>query len=136
MCRRDAVREADGDAMLSFWKFDLVHLFGNKHPKYVILAHRLLAAVNGWLPPKLRHDLIHNRTVNYSGGMGRSLPLDFTNEILNRLFKDLLGSAKGRYTDTTIQRCSQMIGPLGDSLHKVFDTNIVDNELYRNRRRA
>ena len=57
LCRRDAVREADGEAMMSFFKFDLVHFFGNKHPKYVILAHRLLASVNGWLSPKLRHDL-------------------------------------------------------------------------------
>ena len=136
LCRRDAVREADGEAMLSFWKFDLVHFFGTKHPKYVILAHRLIAAVNGWLSPKLRHDLVHNRTVNYGGGMGRNLPLDFMNEILNRLFKDLLESAKGRYTDTTIQRCSQIIGPLGDALDKVFDTKIVENELYRHRRRA
>ena len=136
LCRRDAVREADGEAMMSFRKFDLVHFFGNKHPKYVILAHRLLASVNGWLSPKLRHEIVHNRTVNYGGGMGRNLPLDFMNELLNRLFKDLLESAKGRYTDTTIQRCSQIIGPLGDALDNVFDTRIVENELYRHRRRA
>ena len=68
--------------------------------------------------------------------MGRNLPLDFMNELLNRLFKDLLESAKGRFTDTTIQRCSQIIGPLGDALDNVFDTRIVENELYRHRRRA
>ena len=58
------------------------------------------------------------------------------NEILNRLFKDLLGSAKGRYTNTTIQRCGQIIGPLGEALDSVFDSKIVENELHRHRRRS
>ena len=122
--------------MMTHCKFDLIHFFRSKHPKYLILAHRLIASLNGWLPEKLRYDLIHNRTVNYGGGIGRNLPMDFMNEILNRLFKDLLDSAKGRYTNTTIQRCSQIIGPLGEALDVVFDSKIVENELYRHRRRS
>lgn len=136
LCRRDAVREADGEAMMTHWRFDLIHFFRSKHPKYLILAHRLIACINGWLPEKLQYDLIHNRTVNYGGGIGRNLPMDFMNEILNRLFKDLLDSAKGRYTNTTIQRCGQIIGPLGEALDSVFDSKIVENELYRHRRRS
>ena len=58
------------------------------------------------------------------------------NEILNRLFKDLLDSSMGRYTNTTIQRCGQIIGPLGEALDSVFDSKIVENELYRHRRRS
>ncbi|CAG2194617.1 unnamed protein product [Mytilus edulis] len=135
LCRRDAVREADGEAMISHWKLDLVHFFSTKHPKYVILAHRLLVSINGWLPDKLKHDLIYNRTVNYGGGIGRNLPMDFMNEILNILFKDLLDSAKGRYTNNTIQRCSQIVGPLGEALDSVFDSKVIENELYRHRRR-
>ena len=136
LCRRDAVREADGEAMMAFWKLDLISFFGKKHPKYVILTHRLIACLNGWVSPRLRNDLIHNRTVNYGGGIGRNLPLDFMNEILNRLFKDLLEAAKGRYTDTTIDRCSQLIGPLGEALDVVFDANVIEKEIYRHRRRA
>lgn len=79
---------------------------------------------------------MHNRTVNYGGGIGRNLPNDFMNEILNRLFKDLLASAKGRYTDTTIDRCSQIIGPFGEALDSVFDANVVENEIYRHRKRT
>jgi hypothetical protein len=136
LCRRDAVREADGDAMMAYWKLDLVYFFAKKHPKYVILAHRLISSINGWAPANVRHDLIYNRTVNYGGGIGRNLPNDFMNEILNRLFKDLLSSAKGRYTDITIDRCSQIIGPFGEALDSVFDVNIVENEIYRHRRRT
>ena len=50
------VHVAKDAAMISFWKFDLVHSFTNRHPKYLILAHRLLAFINGCLPEKL--DLI------------------------------------------------------------------------------
>ncbi|CAC5386074.1 unnamed protein product [Mytilus coruscus] len=135
LCRRDAVREADGGVMMSHWKLDLVHFFSTKHQKYVILAHRLLVSINGWLPDKLKHDFIYNRTVNYGGGIGRNLPMDFMNEILNRLFKDLLDSAKGRYTNNTIQRCSQIVGPLGEALDSIFDSKVIENELYRHRRR-
>jgi hypothetical protein len=42
----------------------------------------------------------------------------------------------GRYTNTTIQRCGQIIGPLGEALDSVFDSKIVENELYRHRRRS
>lgn len=62
--------------------------------------------------------------------------MDLMNEILNRLFKDMLDGAKGRYTETTLQRCSQIVGPLGESLEVVFDSKVIENELYRHRRRA
>lgn len=43
LTRRDAVREADGVDMMTFWKIDLVRFFANGHYKYTILAHRLIA---------------------------------------------------------------------------------------------
>ena len=85
---------------------------------------------------RIRFDLINNRTVNYGGGVGRNLPQEFMDEILNRLFKGLLESAEGRYTDTTVQRSNQLIGPLGEALDHVFDSNAVENEIYRYPRRA
>ena len=136
LCRRDAVREADGDALMKFWKLDLIHFFRTKHPKYLILAHRLIVSINGWLPKRLQEDLVWNRTVNYGGGIGRNLPMDIMNEILNRLFKDLLTAAKGRYTQSTIQRCGQIVGPLGESLDVVFDSQVIEHALYRHRRRS
>lgn len=39
----DAVREADGNAMIPDWKLDLVNFFASKHPKYLILAHKYMA---------------------------------------------------------------------------------------------
>ena len=59
--------------------------------------------------------------------------MDFMDEIINRLYKDLLDSAKGSYTDSTLQRCSQIVGPLGEALdsvliHKSSKMNCTDTE--------
>ena len=115
--------------MFVILEFDLDNLLF-KHWKYTILAHRL-AAIHGWLPSKLRLDRVHSRT--YGVGMGRQFHLDSKNEILNRLFKNLLESSTERYTDSTTLRCSQITGPLGDALVNVYDIHVVDNELYRHR---
>ena len=112
---------------MSHWKVDLVHFFSTNHPTYGILAHRLLVSINGWLPEKLRSDLIYNRTVNYGSGLGRNLPMDFMNEIINLMYKDLLDCVKGSYTDCTLQRCSQIVGPLGEALDSVFDSQVIEN---------
>lgn len=47
--------------------------------------------------------------------------MDLINEIMNGLFKDLLVEAKCMLTVNTIQRCGQVVGPLGESLDVVFD---------------
>ena len=43
LVRQNAVRENDGDAMMSHWRLDLLHFHNYHHPKYVLLGHRLLA---------------------------------------------------------------------------------------------
>ena len=52
--RKDPVREADGEAMMTYRKLNWVHFFATKHPKYVILANMLLESINGWIPEKLK----------------------------------------------------------------------------------
>ena len=47
----------------------------------------IIISINGWLPSKMAQELVWNRIVDYSGGMGRNLQADLMNEIMNRLFK-------------------------------------------------
>lgn len=37
---RDAVREGDGDFLISTWKLDMVRFWNMGHPKYLIFGHR------------------------------------------------------------------------------------------------
>ncbi|VDI42943.1 Hypothetical predicted protein [Mytilus galloprovincialis] len=89
LARRDAIKEHDGPALISNWKVDMVSFHNHHHPKYFILGHRLIAGVSGWLPDRLRQDLIWNRTVNYRGGQSNNIEMGMMNEFLNREFKDM-----------------------------------------------
>lgn len=46
MANRDTIREGDGPAMLSNWRLDLLDFWEKNHPKYLILAHLLLASMS------------------------------------------------------------------------------------------
>lgn len=50
MCRRDAVREADGVAMMSFGNLIWYTFLATNTQNKTILAHRLIASISGWLP--------------------------------------------------------------------------------------
>ncbi|XP_062602465.1 uncharacterized protein LOC134264190 [Saccostrea cucullata] len=120
LVRHDAVRENDGEAMMGHWRMDLVQFHNRHHPKYVVLAHRLLAGIEGWLPERLRMDSIWNRTVNLTAGPGRNMEADIVNEFLNKEFKDSLKDAGGNLTVETVARHSQMVGSFGKTLDKIF----------------
>ena len=49
LVRRDAIREGDGAAVLEHWSLDLFQFANNNHPKYVVLAHQLLAGASYFL---------------------------------------------------------------------------------------
>nr|XP_022309155.1 uncharacterized protein LOC111114903 [Crassostrea virginica] len=120
LVRQNAVRENDGDAMMSHWKLDLLHFHNYHHPKYVLLGHRLLAGVSGWLPKRLAMDSQWNRTVNLAGGPGRNLPGDLVNEFLNKVFKESLKDAGGNLSEETIYRHSQLAGRMGKMIDKAY----------------
>ena len=45
LVRRDAIRQGDGAAMMQHWALDMIQFANNNHPKYVVLAHQLLAGM-------------------------------------------------------------------------------------------
>ena len=47
LCRRDAIRENDGPAMLSDWKRYSPEFHTGRHWKYAILSHTILAGKSG-----------------------------------------------------------------------------------------
>ena len=42
MLMKNAVKEADSDAMMQLWRINLLDYWTNKHPKYLIQATRML----------------------------------------------------------------------------------------------
>ena len=45
------------------------------------------SAINGWIEPRLGQEMVHCRTVNTRGGLGKNLALDLKNEYFNNEFK-------------------------------------------------
>ncbi|XP_060588189.1 uncharacterized protein LOC132743654 [Ruditapes philippinarum] len=122
MIRRKAVRSNNGEMMVLFWKMDLPLFHNGNHTKYFILGHRLITALNGWLPEGLRFDLTWNRTVNLHGGRNRNDEMDLVNEFLNREFKDSIKTAGSKYSKETLDRHGRLAGGLGTAIQEIYSS--------------
>jgi len=87
LCHRDTIREADGPAMMSMWRLNMLRFWGGNHFKYLQAGHRLLAGIGGWWTPYVAEEVLHNRTVNLTGGLGHNVAMDRACEFLNAEFK-------------------------------------------------
>ncbi|CAG2205041.1 unnamed protein product [Mytilus edulis] len=68
--REDSSKENDGDRLVRMWRFDFLRFSLYNHTKYRLLAFRLQAQLMALLPPKLAHQLRHNRCINIHGVEG------------------------------------------------------------------
>lgn len=129
LCRRDAVREGDGDAMMSYWVMDLVDFYRTNKFESVTSAHRLLSSVKGWLPEKIRHDLRWNRTVNFTGGSGRNLPADLMNDILNQILNGLPKNQRDYFVSKISANANPSLSLGNESVDVVFDPKMIQREV-------
>ncbi|XP_070542604.1 uncharacterized protein [Ptychodera flava] len=133
LVRRDAVRENDGPAMLEHWKIDSLDFWQKNHFKYMILAHRLISGVSGWLPKRMAEEVTWNRTINLHGGEGKNIAMDLATEFLNNEFKGTLKHSRGRYTDQQVARMSQMAGSFGKIIEQLYQTNLTESHVGRSK---
>ncbi|XP_041456408.1 uncharacterized protein LOC121408819 [Lytechinus variegatus] len=75
-CMRDAEREGDGEALMGYWRIYMPELYKKGHDGFFLAAHRLLAGISGCMEPRVRQEVIHNRTMNFEGGAGKNVSLD------------------------------------------------------------
>ncbi|XP_077996732.1 uncharacterized protein LOC144453084 [Glandiceps talaboti] len=129
LVRHDAVKENDGPIMIEHWTLDMLDFWKKNHYKYMILGHRLIAGVNGWLPQNMANEIVWNRTVNLMGGSGRNIPMDLATEFLNNEFKDSLKHSRGRYTELQVKRLSQMGGSFGNTIDNLYQKNIAETHV-------
>ncbi|KAI8493895.1 hypothetical protein Bbelb_282420 [Branchiostoma belcheri] len=93
LARRDCVREGDGPASIGTWmlsSFGRTNTTNISSSPTIVLTDSIIkyfSGIGGFLPARLRHDLIWNRTGNIKGCPGRDVGLDLINEFLNNDFK-------------------------------------------------
>lgn len=84
---KDAIREGDGDQVLSLWKYMLLFFKATDRKNYAIEAFTLLSQYYHLLPPNIVEQLKWSRFVNTHGIPGTNVSCDLHMVRLNRLVK-------------------------------------------------
>ena len=121
--RKDASNEGDGMKTYALWKNDLLTFKATGHSVYAILAFEFVAQIECLLSLRKRAQLLHNRTVNFYGGEGKNIPIDYAIELLNGEVKPDLKHKFGTLTEKTIDRVGKSVGQC-----KMIE-NLVDIQL-------
>ena len=124
----DAIKEADGDRILRYWKFLLVIFKGTNHHNYGKEAVNLLYQYYFTFSESEKIQLLWNRCVNTKGRQGTNIPCDLFMEHLNRRLKGVIRSMGGNVKPQVIKKASYAIGPV-DHVCKIFESQTVATEL-------
>ena len=133
----DAVREGDGDRVISYWKFLLVIFRVKGHRNYCKEAIILLSQYNFLLSPRKAAQLKWCRFINTKGRIGRNISCDLHLEHLNRRLKGLItgiGSNASKsasdsiYPNNAVNRAARSIGVLHDICCTFEEQNAVTPE--------
>lgn len=81
----------------------------SNHTTYAWLAFYLIAQVEFLLSKRKAKQLLHNRTVNFYGGEGRNVPIDYAIELLNGEIKPDLKNKYGVLTEKTVDRVGRSL---------------------------
>lgn len=106
----DAIREGDGQRVMTYWKFLLpvFKILGRKN--YAIEAITIQLQCHHHLSERQSAELVWSRFINSRGGKGCNIPCDLHLEHLNRRLKTLIRNLGSNITGKTVVRASKSIG--------------------------
>ena len=109
----DAIREGDGLRILRCWRVFLPIFKAMNRTNYSIEAFTLLAQHDFIFTPRMKQQLVWERTVNVHGRPGRNIPCDLHMEHLNRECKSAMGSLGPNISSVgSVTRIGESIGEL------------------------
>lgn len=121
----DAIKEADGERILRYWKFMLIIFKSTNHYNYVKEAVNLLLQYYYKFSEREKSELLWNRCINTKGRPGTNMPCDLFMEHLNRRLKCVIRSMTSNVNPATIQNAGKAIGTV-DHICKVFEDQTVN----------
>jgi len=116
----DAIREADGERIINYWKFMLVVFKSTKHYNYAKEATNLLIQYYYNCSERQKAQLLWSRCVNTSGITGANIPCDLHMEHLNRRLKKVIQSMGANVRPSAILKAGKALGPVDHVCH-VFE---------------
>ena len=108
----DAIREADGNRILNYWKFLLVVFKSTNHLNYSKEAVNLLFQYYYKLSERQKQQLLWSRCVNTTGLSSHNIPCDLHMEHLNRCLKKIIHSMGANVRPSAIVKAGKALGPV------------------------
>ena len=108
----DAVREADGERLLRYWKLLLVPFKSSSHRNYAKEAVNVLFQYHYVFSERQKAQLLWSRCINTKGQRGTNIPCDLFMEHLNRRLKTVVRGMGSNATPRKIQKAGESLQTL------------------------
>ena len=106
----DSIHEGDGERILRCWRFFLPLFKACGRSNYAIEAFNLLFQYEYVFTPRMKQQLLWDRTVNIHGRQGKNVPMDLHMEHINRACKEAMGNVGSSIGDSTVERIGAYMG--------------------------
>ena len=119
----DAIREGDGERVITCWRYLLPAFRSSGRKNYSVEALNLLYQHDFLLTPRQSAELLWSRFINTTGLQGHNIPAD-----LNRLCKSAIHGLGANKSDTSIGRVAKALGTLSPALSNFDNDNSVSDD--------
>lgn len=121
----DAVREGDGERIVRCWRYFLPIFKVSGRKNYVIEAFNLLFKYEYCFTPRMKEQLMWERTINTHGRIGKNVSMDLHMEHINRACKTQMGTLGPNTSADSIDRIGKSISANMKALEKFDKENAV-----------
>ena len=121
----DAIKEGDGDRVLSCWKYMLPIFLGSGRTNYSNEVVKMLYQFKYSFSPRLAQELLTTRFINVHGRHHKNIPADLHMEHLNKIAKDAIEGLGANKKEKAIVRVGRAIGTVAPVLFSFDQDNDV-----------
>ena len=108
----DGICEGDGERIIRCWRYFLPLFKASGRKNYVIEAFNLLLQYEYVFTPRLRQQVMWERTVNIHGRPGRNVSMDLHMEHINRACKNAMGTLGSNIGESSVSRIGKSMARL------------------------
>ena len=123
----DAIKEGDGDRVLTYWKFLMLLFKADGRRNYSCEACKILLDYHYFYTPRQAAQLKWSRFVNTHGQPGRNISADLHLEYLNRRAKEAISNLGSNVTAKAIDRVGKSLGTV-NHICTSFENQLVQSD--------
>ena len=132
----DGIREGDGERIIRCWRYFLPIFKSAGRTNYVVEAFNLLFHYDYVYTPRMKKQVMWERTVNIHGRPGKNVPMDLHMEHINRACKEAMGSLGSNINEEAVARIGKGIGEIMKITTQFDKVNSIPEVSGRHSRRS